>query len=264
MKKFVVNLFSIVFTVSMLVCCASTKGVQKEIIYTEMDSSEFNDSSFNDKVSKGVNGFIVKNAQIYEGSSINSVELNTKEFEERNPDFKRCIEYERKYTFYFRVEERGDFFSGYTYVPILEKIEGLRSLDEIQKEQEEKEAAEEKAKIEKKNALNQKARALSKGYIYHGIDEEDKNAKLFDNGAFEEGHAYYISSYIVYGNGNMGGAIVSLFYDPHYHYVDYISQKVKGEVIEEASNIFGRLPVSVVVVGGKAPMHTPIVIGLVK
>ena len=33
MKKFVVNLFSIVFTVSMLVCCASTKGVQKEIIY---------------------------------------------------------------------------------------------------------------------------------------------------------------------------------------------------------------------------------------
>ena len=36
------------------------------------------------------------------------------------------------------MEERGDFFSGYTYVPILEKIEGLRSLDEIQKEQEEK------------------------------------------------------------------------------------------------------------------------------
>jgi len=88
MKKFVVNLFSIVFTVSMLVCCASTKGVQKEIVYTEMDSSEFNYSSFKDKVSKGVNDFIVKNAQIYGGSSINSVELNTKEFEERNPDFK--------------------------------------------------------------------------------------------------------------------------------------------------------------------------------
>lgn len=62
----------------------------------------------------------------------------------------------------------------------------------------------------------------------------------------------------------MGGAIVSLFYDPHYHYVDYISQKVKGEVIEEAITRYGSFPVSVVVVGGKAPMHTPIVIGLVE
>ncbi|WP_029409978.1 hypothetical protein [Treponema pedis] len=98
-EKNVVNLFNIIFVVSMLVCCASSKGMQKEIIYTEMDSSEFNSSSFNDKVLKGVNGFIVKNAYIYRSSSINDVELSTKEFEGRNPDFEKRIESEKNILF---------------------------------------------------------------------------------------------------------------------------------------------------------------------
>ena len=155
----------------------------------------------------------------------------------------------------------------------MERIEGLRTVDEIKTEKAEKEAAaeraaeekriaEEKARAEKRKVRNEKASALAKGYVYHGIDESDKNAKLFDGGALEAGHAYYISSYLISAGGSMGGVIVSLFRDPHYRYVNYISQKVKGEVINAERSIFG--DISVVVAGGKAPLYIPVILGVVE
>lgn len=157
----------------------------------------------------------------------------------------------------------------------LEKIEGFVSKEEfdalvlveknkiIEAERTKKEA-DEKARIENNALLDKKATIIAKGYIYHGINETGASAKLFDSGALETGHAYYISAYMIYANGAMGGAITSLFVDPQYHYVDFISQKVKGEVVGAGQTMFGTLPIAVVIAGGKPPLYTPIILGLVE
>lgn len=51
-------------------------------------------------------------------------------------------------------------------------------------------------------------------------------------------------------------------------YVDYISQKVKGEVVEAGvQSLFGQtieIPLKVVVAGGKGITKTPVVLGLIE
>lgn len=263
MKKIIMRLCILAVCVSFFTGCMSIGAKNPEVVYTEIDSSEFNQNSFYKQISNGVNGFAVKNAILID-DEINDVRIDINLFEQHNPDFLDRIEYQKTYTFYLSVKKEGDFFSGYTYKPVLEKIEGLRSIEEIKTEQAEKTAEEEKAKAEKQKVRNEKASVLAKGYVYHGIDESDQNAKLFDSGALEAGHAYYISSYMIYAGGSMGGAIVSLFRNPNYQLVKYINQKVKGEVIDSAQTIFGELPISVVVAGGKAPMHIPVILGVVE
>ena len=136
---------------------------------------------------------------------------------------------------------------------------GKKGFADMEKE---KELAAEKAK---KNAeIDAKAKEIAKGYVYHGTDEGTQNAKLFTAGALEEGHAYYIPAYMAGSRGTTGAAFTSLFGSPKYHIVEYASQKVRGEVVTAGESIMGNLPISVVVAGGKAPLYTPIVIGLIE
>ena len=151
------------------------------------------------------------------------------------------------------------------------RIDEKRAAEEAEKE---RLAAEERAKEKaKRNAeLDAKAKALAKGYVFHGIDENERNRKLFTGGALETGHAYYISGFVV----KYGGTMAAIEYGDGFFfssrssavYVDYIDQKVKGEVIEAGIiTLFGATvesPLAVVVAGGKTPLHTPIVIGLVE
>ncbi|MDE7140327.1 MAG: WVD2 family protein [Treponemataceae bacterium] len=154
-----------------------------------------------------------------------------------------------------------------------ERAEQERLAEEEQAEKE-RLAAEEKAQEKaKRNAeRDAKAKALAKGYVFHGIDENDRNRKLFTGGALEAGHAYYISGFVVKYGGTMAAIEYAdgLFFSSRSSavYVDYIDQKLKGEIVEAGiTTLLGTTiesPLSVVVAGGKAPLHTPVVIGLVE
>lgn len=130
---------------------------------------------------------------------------------------------------------------------------------EKEKERLEKEEAERKAKEEKlaqeaakRKAIEERIKPLVKGYVYHGMDEERNNQNLFNCGALEEGHAYYVPTLLLTAGGNMAG-IMTIFGQPNYQLVSYISQKVRGEVVSSGITMFGPLPVSVVVIGGRIP-----------
>ena len=278
MKKNVMRVCVFAVCMSFFTGCMSTNSKKQEIVYTEIDGNQDNCENIAiEKIEAGSKWFKIVNASIskYGDSecSVSGIIVNATSFIQNNPDFFKRIEFDKKYTVYIKLKKERFFLFFVDTSLVLEKIEGLRTVNEIRTEKAEKEAAaeraaeekriaEDKARAEKRKARNEKASALAKGYVYHGIDESDKNAKLFDGGALEAGHAYYISSYLISAGGSMGGAIVSLFRDPHYRYVNYISQKVKGEVINAERSIFG--DISVVVAGGKAPMYIPVILGVVE
>ena len=183
------------------------------------------------------------------------------------------------YTVYLYAKQEGNFLDGYTTKVFVYNIEGVPSQEEIdsakaaaEAERIAKEEAEKKAKAEKYAALNAKAKALAQGYTYHGAEEVEKNCKLFINGALETGHAYYISGFVV----KYGGSMAKIEYGDGFFfssqssavYVDYINQKVKGEVVEAGvTNLFGQsieTPLTVVVAGGKVYSKTPVVLGIVE
>ena len=112
--------------------------------------------------------------------------------------------------------------------------------------------------------MDEKAKSFAEGYTYHGADEDAQSSRLFNSGALEDGHAYYISGFMVGGGGLTGGVITSLFVNPTYHIVEYTSQKVKGEVAGTSQSLFGLLPVTVVIAGGKPPLRIPVILGLVE
>lgn len=187
---------------------------------------------------------------------------------------------------YIKLSERIKYSDDVSFYILIERglldeeikitrIDGLISVEDVdrilqenkaleQKKKSEESAYDEEQRREKRIALEEKAKILAKGYVYHGIDESSENEKLFDSGALEPSHAYYISNYMIYANGEMGGALVNLFSDPHYQIVQYISQKVKGEVLNAGQTIFGITPISIVVLGGNAPLYIPIIIGIVE
>lgn len=278
MKKNVMRVCVIAVCMNIFTGCMSTGAKNEDIVYTEIDGNQDNCKNIaTEKIEAGSKWFKIINASIsqYGNSecSVSGIIVNATSFIQNNPDFFKRIEFDKKYTVYIKLKKERVFLFFVDTSLVLEKIEGLRTVNEIRTEKAEREAAaeraaeekriaEDKARAEKRKARNEKASALAKGYVYHGIDESDKNAKLFDGGALEAGHAYYISSYLISAGGSMGGAIVSLFRDPHYRYVNYISQKVKGEVINAERSIFG--DISVVVAGGKAPMYIPVILGVVE
>ena len=161
-----------------------------------------------------------------------------------------------KYTFY--MTNTGSVVD---IVGLKSAEEGKLNNDKENEALKEKEALE---KAEKNKRIDAKGKEIAKGYIYHGVSEGGKNSELFDSGALETGHAYYIPAYIVYAGGSMGGAVTNLFYNPNWQIVTYASQKVKGEVVGASKSIFGELPVSVIVAGGKAPTFIPVVLGLIE
>ncbi|MGI5117428.1 hypothetical protein [Treponema sp. SP13] len=278
MKKNVMRVCVIAVCMNIFTGCMSTGTKNEEIVYTEIDGNQDNCKNIAiEKIEAGSKWFKIVNASISEYGdsecSVSGIIVNATSFIQNNPDFFKRIEFDKKYTVYIKLKKERFFLFFVDTSLVLEKIEGLRTVNEIRTEKAEKEAAaeraaeekriaEDKASAEKRKVRNEKASALAKGYVYHGIDESDKNAKLFDGGALEAGHAYYISSYLISAGGSMGGVIVSLFRDPHYRYVNYISQKVKGEVINAERSIFG--DISVVVAGGKAPLYIPVILGVVE
>jgi hypothetical protein len=46
--------------------------------------------------------------------------------------------------------------------------------------------------------------------------------------------------------------------------IEYVNQKVKGEVVSAGQTIFGKLPITVIVAGGRPPLRIPVVLGLVE
>lgn len=187
--------------------------------------------------------------------------------------------YNGHYTVYVYGKTEGDFLVGYTTKVTAFNIEGVPSQEQIEadKAAEEaerlaKEEADKKAKAEKYAKLNAAGNALANGYTYHGVEEVEKNCKLFANGALESGHAYYISGFVV----KYGGSMAKIEYGDGFFfssqsnavYVDYVNQKVKGEVVEAGvTNLFGQTietPITVIVAGGKGVTKIPVVLGIIE
>jgi len=187
--------------------------------------------------------------------------------------------YNGHYIVYAYGRSEGNFLDGYITKVIIYNIEGVPTQEQIdsdkaaaEAERIAKEEAEKKAKAEKYAKLNAAGKALANGYTYHGVEEVEKNCKLFANGALESGHAYYISGFVV----KYGGSMAKIEYGDGFFfssqsnavYVDYVNQKVKGEVVEAGvTNLFGQTietPITVIVAGGKGVTKIPIVLGIIE
>lgn len=260
-----------------LIGCVSTSEVSKSPKEIQYNKLEYVSKRAIEDVTNDSTGFIYENVFITKNNNLvilsdgfRDLDLNVSEFLLTNPDFEKMLEKDRKYTVYVKVERAGDFLSGYTNKAVLTKVEGLRTNEEIEAEKvavatakSEKEASDAKAKAEREIVIDTKAKSFAVGYVYHGVSEDVQNGKLFNSGALEAGHAYYVSGYMVGSGGIIGGVIISAFSDPIYHSIDYASQKVKGAVVGASQTAFGTLPVAVVIAGGKPPFRTPVILGLV-
>jgi hypothetical protein len=178
---------------------------------------------------------------------------------EKFPMLNGRVEFEKQYTIYIAVRRSPPEGK---YKAIVEQIDGLMTTDEAAKKQSEAEESERKAREEQ-------AKSLAKGYTYHGVSEDDQSALLFDGGALVDGHAYYVSGFMVAAGGSTAGVttqtLLGRLGDPKsYHVIEYVSQTVRGEVVSAGQTIFGTLPVTVVIAGGKPPLRIPVVLGLVK
>src|SRR5574344_760925 len=143
--------------------------------------------------------------------------------------------YNGHFTVYVYGRNEGNFLDGYTTKVTIYNIEGVPSQEQIEADKEAaeaeriaKEEAEKKAEAEKYAKLNAAGKALAKGYTYHGVEEVEKNCKLFANGALESGHAYYISGFVVKYGGSMAKIVGGILSSSQSYavYVDYISQKI--------------------------------------
>lgn len=187
---------------------------------------------------------------------------------ERIDAVKNNKKYNGHYTIYVYRELVGNYITGYTDKFVLYDIEGIPSQEQLEADEAERlaiiKAEEEKQEAEKK-AKDEKGKLLAEGYVYHGIDETDKNERLFASGALESGHAYYISNFAPnrHSPSNMGSIMTLLTTSPVV-YVKYATQKAKAEVME-ASLRFGQyFPVSVVIAAGSGTSQSPVILGLVK
>lgn len=216
---------------------------------------------------------------VYATDFIKSIKETDSTWIDRLDSVRNEEKYNGHYVVYVYATQEGNWLDGYTTKVIIYNIEGVPSQEQIdadkaaaEAERIAKEEAEKKAKAEKYAKLNAAGKALANGYIYHGAEEDEKSCKLFANGALESSHAYYISGFVV----KYGGSMAKIEYGDGFFfssqsnavYVDYINQKVKGEVVEAGvTNLFGQTietPITVVVAGGKGITKTPIVLGLIE
>lgn len=207
------------------------------------------------------------------------------------PDFFDRLEGDIPYTLYVKAKKCKDEDGDTYFVGVLFDIDGLRDKEtamaakaekaraiaeaqertrlmreqeeqaKIAKEKAEKEAqeraAQEAARLEKEE--DARIRAALKGYVYHGKEEGGKNQDLFDAGAFETGHAYYLPNFHIEGTSR---AYVSYDWNwgspiPKYRSVEYASQKIKGEIATNNGT-------AVIIAGGTSPFYIPVVLFPVK
>lgn len=275
MKKIICSLCIAMSAIAFFSCASASVAESKPIEFTEVAESDvYNAYSFSQKAETGIRGMKLNTSNVSfqnEKLKINQLIVDASDFCRKTPDFFDRLETGRTYTVYLKVAAEGNFWFGYTYTPVLENIEGLRTVEEIADEnrrKEEKRLAKEKAELELKEQQikerKNKIEKLAQGYTIHGLDEAGKNALLFNKGALQAGHAYYISDFMIKGGGELGGAIASIFSSPEYRYIKYISQTVREEVTLAGETLFGTFPVSVVVAGGNPPLNTPVVLGLIE
>lgn len=212
---------------------------------------------------------------VYATDFIKNISQNDPTWTDRIDSVENDDKYNGHYTVYVYAVTEGDFFFGYTtkvFVYDIENVPTQKQIDDDKRIRAEEEAAKAKAEKEARAAKDAKAKSLAKGYVYHGIENDEKNRKLFANGALEEGHAYYISGFVV----KYGGSMAAIEYGDGFFFssrssavsVDYISQKVKAEIVEAGvETLLGKsieIPLKVVVAGGKGILKTPVVLGLIR
>lgn len=275
MKK-TFNLLCIAITALNFFSCATTSGVKSNPTeYVEYSRNEvFYEADFRRIIdTTKIKGFKVTNSQIrfelkdgFESLRVNDFYVDYVDFAIKNPDFKDRLESSKRYTVYLSYITEND-----SYKPVLDDIENLRTVSQIQEEnkyleeqKQKQEKADKEASEQKTAELKIKASKITDGYIYHGPEEAKENAILYKNGALEYGHAYYIESFMLKAGGELGGAATTILANPEYHYVEYANQKIRQEVTSASESILGTLPVTVIIAGGKAPMHVPVVLGLLE
>ena len=141
-------------------------------------------------------------------------------------------------------------------IPCVYKIEGLPTVEQLEKEKEEKDLAE-------KLFYDRIAKDIAKGYIYHGIDEIERSNLLFISGALVEGHAYYLSGFKMNNYDPSYSAVIvrSIFHDPSRPVsVTYKNQQVKADIVDNSCFLGEYFPIDVVVTGGSIP----VVLGYIK
>lgn len=280
MKKMIYLVCTAILGFTFYSCASTPSSYSKPTEYKEFSENEvLSKDDFQRKADNGISGMKLLDARFRIENSDNDIKLkvngfyvNYSEFCNVNPDFFAQIEDGKKYTVYLSYIKEGSFLDGYTYKPILDNVEGLRSIEEINKENQlieedrlakEREVKELTAKKEKK--LKSKLAELSQNYVIHGADEAENNAILFNNGALESGHAYYVESFLIKAGGELWGAVTGLFSIPEYRYIKYVNQNVRGEVTSAGSeSILGTTPVSVIIAGGKAPGYVPVILCIVE
>lgn len=294
-------LSSLLFVVSLIGCASTPKNPinPNEIIYQEISGKDYFSSS-KSELYKTAAGYKISDiyiaglvAEAQDGNKEMFMIFQTDEYSiskklytyatdyvkrmykeqgvgwaERIDAVKNNEKYNGHYTIYVYRELVGNYITGYTDKFVLYDIEGIPSQEQLDADETERlaiiKAEKEKQEAEKK-AKDEKGKLLAEGYIYHSIDETDKNERLFASGALESGHAYYISNFAPnrYSPSNMG-SIMTLFTTSPVVYVKYATQKAKAEVME-ASLLGGQyFPVSVVIAAGSGTSQTPVILGLVK
>lgn len=251
-------------------CKAVGGGYTREKQQSKYMEDLYDDGYAGLKIS-GVLGKNIKKAQGWDWyyDSYYAGYLRCDEYYSEHPDTWERLDNDREYVVQIRIKREYQSSSyEYRYSGEIENIEGLRPLEEIQAEKEAAKRAEEEKKAAEDKAKDEKGKALANGYIYHGIDEADNNYKLFSYGALESGHAYYIKDFGLISNETAVGR------NNEYIYVTYIDQQTRGKVLDASSKVesaylFGQLIYTgkrstVVVAGGKGYSKTPVVLGLVE
>ena len=288
----------------MLFSCASTDVVPSDIQFTEIKGDDYLDTYMNELV-KQSNAYKIVDVYISQIDDVSKIETNPRadfymEIAESPNGFrgrrvlannfaKKMIEtdpswferlkavhnnerYNGHYTVYLYFKDIGNIMSGSEFIGVVHDIEGVPTYEKIDMDNEtekkaraDKEEADAKAKAEADAAKDAKGKEIAQGYIYHGINEASENSTLFQGGALEKGHAYYIKGFTPakYSPATVA-VIMTLFGESNPVLVSYKDQKVKADVMN-ASSLWGEyLPVTVIVTADTVLPNRVVVLGIVE
>lgn len=281
----------------MLFSCASTDVVPSDIQFTEIKGDDYLDTYMNDLV-KQSNAYKIVDVYISQIDDVSKIETNPRadfymEIAESPNGFrgrrvlannfaKKMIEtdpswferlkavhnnerYNGHYTVYLYFKDIGNIMSGSDFVGVVYNIEGVPTYEKIEMDIAADKEADAKAKAESDAAKKAKEKEIAKGFIYHGRNEASENSTLFQGGALEKGHAYYIKGFAPAKYSPTNAAVIkSLFGESNPILVSYKDQKVKADVMN-ASSLWGEyLPVTVIVTADTVLPNRAVVIGLVE
>ena len=287
-----------------LFSCASTEVVPSDIQFTEIKGDDYLDTYMNQLIEKS-NAYKIVDVYISQIDDVSKIETNpradfymeiaespngfrgrrvlaneyAKKMNEADPTWAERLEsvkndkrYNGHYTVYLYFKEVGNFMLGTEIIGVIYDIDGIPTLEKIaaddlaeKKAKEEKQLADEKAKAQADAENNAKGKAIAKGYTYHGIEEAEQNSVLFQGGALEKGHAYYIKGFTPakYSPATVA-VIMTLFGESNPVLVSYKDQKVKADVMN-ASSLWGEyLPVTVIVTADTVLPNRAVVLGIVE